>query len=381
MNLFKKNLGIREKYFNFARILRNETSTYKERMNMKIRIRMITYCALLIMSVVSAKAQNDVGTYHGSDIYTAGAGAEYRNKFNHLDVAITTGTTGIGAELAMPASDMVQIRAGFAVMPSFKKAMNFRVGLKNDPEKDKDGNKIVTKFDRMSEVFKQATGYQIDRNIKMYGRPTYYNAKVLVDVFPFPNKKWFVTAGFYYGNEQIAKAYNAYEDMSSLVAVGMYNHIHDNIVAGEPIVTTTVGGLEYTIKFDPYYEDDAAIIKRFKQYGRMGVHLGDFDDGTPYYCYPNEEAMMEVKVKANRFKPYLGFGYGSEIPKTDKLYNFAFECGFMTWGGTPKIITHDGVDLAKDVHGIRGDVGSYVRFFKGFKVFPVLSLRISRRIF
>ena len=215
----------------------------------------------------------------------------------------------------------------------------------------------------------------------MYGRPTYYNAKVLVDVFPFPNKKWFVTAGFYYGNEQIAKAYNAYEDMSSLVAVGMYNHIHDKIVAGEPIVTTTVGGLEYTIKFDPYYEDDAAIIKRFKQYGRMGVHLGDFDDGTPYHCYPNEEAMMEVKVKANRFKPYLGFGYGSEIPKTDKLYNFAFECGFMTWGGTPKIITHDGVDLAKEVHGIRGDVGSYVRFFKGFKVFPVLNLRISRRIF
>ena len=315
---------------------------------MKIRIRMITYCALLIMSIVSAKAQNDVGTYHGSDIYTAGAGAEYRNKFNHLDVAITTGTTGIGAELAMPASDMVQIRAGFAVMPSFKKAMNFRVGLKNDPEKDKDGNKIVTKFDRMSEVFKQATGYQIDRNIKMYGRPTYYNA---------------------------------YEDMSSLVAVGIYNHVHDNVVAGEPIVTTTVGGLEYTIKFDPYYEDDAAIIKRFEQYGRMGVHLGDFADGTPYYSYPNEEAMMEVKVKANRFKPYLGFGYGSEIPKTDKLYNFAFECGFMTWGGTPKIITHDGVDLAKEVHGIRGDVGSYVRFFKGFKVFPVLNLRISRRIF
>ena len=88
-----------------------------------------------MMSIVSAKAQNDVGTYHGSDIYTAGD--EYRNKFNHLDVAVTTGTTGIGVELAMPASDMVQIRAGFAIMPSFKTDMNFRVGLKNDPEKDK----------------------------------------------------------------------------------------------------------------------------------------------------------------------------------------------------------------------------------------------------
>lgn len=346
---------------------------------MRIIIRLFTYCALLMMSVVSAKAQNDVGTYHGSDIYTAGD--EYRNKFNHLDVAITTGTTGIGAELAMPASDMVQIRAGFAIMPSFKTDMNFRVGLKNDPEVDKNGNKIETKFDKMSGVFKQITGYEIDRNIKMYGRPTFYNAKLLVDVFPFPNKKWFVTAGFYYGNQQIAKAYNSTGDTRNLVAVGMYNNIHDKVVAGEPILTTSIGKLEYVIQFDPYYEDDKIIIDRFKKYGRMGVHLGDFDDGTPYYCYPNEEAMMEVKVKANRFKPYLGFGYGTEVPKTNKLYNFAFECGFMAWGGTPKILTHDGVDLAKDVKGIRGDVGSYVRFFKGFKVYPVLNLRISRRIF
>ena len=238
---------------------------------MRIIIKIFTYCVLLMMSIVSAKAQNDVGTYHGSDIYTAGD--EYRNKFNHLDVAVTTGTTGIGAELAMPASDMVQIRAGFAVMPSFKTDMNFRVGLKNDPEKDKNGNKIVTKFDRMSEAFQQVTGYKIDRNIKMYGRPTFYNAKLLVDVFPFPNKKWFVTAGFYYGNQQIAKAYNTYEDMSSLVAVGMYNHIHDCIVAGEPILSTTVGKLDYTIQFDPEYEEDAVIIDRFKKYGRMGVHL------------------------------------------------------------------------------------------------------------
>jgi hypothetical protein len=326
------------------------------------------------MSVVSAKAQNDVGTYHGSDIYTAGAGAEYRNKFNHLDVAITTGTTGIGAELAMPASDMVQIRAGFAVMPSFKKAMNFRVGLKNDPEKDKDGNKIVTKFDRMSEVFKQATGYQIDRNIKMYGRPTYYNAKVLVDVFPFPNKKWFVTAGFYYGNEQIAKAYNAYEDMSSLVAVGMYNHIHDNIVAGEPIVTTSAGGLEYTIWFNKEDEDDAKIIKRFEQYGRMGVHLGDFDDGTPYYCYPNEEAMMEVKIKANRFKPYLGIGFGQSMARHHR-FSFAVDAGLMFWG-SPQFVLNNG----KKIKSSSKESG-ITHFISWFSAYPMIQLRLAYKIF
>ena len=348
---------------------------------MRIRIRLFTYCVLLMMSIVSAKAQNDVGTYHGSDIYTAGAGAEYRNNFNHLDVAVTMGTTGIGAELAMPASDMVQIRAGFSIMPSVKVPMNLRVGLKNDPEKDANGNKIETKFDKMQGVFQQLTGYEINRIVKMYARPTFYNAKLIADVFPFPNKKWFVSAGFYYGNEQIAKAYTSNESVKDMMAVGMYNHIHDNIVAGEPIVQTSIGGLEYNIWFNPYDEDDAKIIDRFKKYGRMGGKLGQFSDGTTYYVYPDEDAMIRAKVKANRFKPYLGFGYGTEIPKTDKLYNFAFECGFMTWGGTPEIITHDGVDLAKDVKGIRGDVGSYVRLLKGLKVFPVLNLRISRRIF
>jgi hypothetical protein len=348
---------------------------------MKFRFRLITSCLLLTISIISAKAQNDVGTYHGSDVYTAGAGAEYRNKFNHLDVAVTMGTTGIGAELAMPASDMVQIRAGFSVMPSIKKSMHFKVGLKNDPDVDKNGNKIVTKFERMSDVFKQITGYQMEHSVKMYGRPTFYNAKIIADVFPFPDKKWFLSAGFYYGNSEIAKVYNSYEAMNNMMAVGMYNNIHDKVVAGEPVVQTSMGGMEYVIMFDPDYEEDAAVIKRFQNYGRLGARLGSFKDGTPYYLYPDEEAMMKVKMKANKFKPYLGFGYGTEIPKTDKLYNFAFECGFLLWGGTPRILTHDGVDLAKDVTDIRGDVGSYVRFIKGMKVYPVLNLRISRRIF
>jgi len=334
---------------------------------------------LFLINIICVKAQNTVGTYYGSGVYTTGA--EDQSSFKHLDVAVTAGTTGIGAELAMPLSEMVQVRAGFSFMPSFKVPMHFKVGLPNDPDTDKDGNKIVTKFEKMSDLFDQLTGYKIEPNVKMFGRPTYYNAKLVVDVFPFPNKKWFLTGGFYYGNSEIAKAYNSYEDMRSLVAVGMYNHMHDKIVNNEPLFDITVNNIEILYMLDPEEEQGAAIIDRFNRYGRMGVHLGDFDDGTPYYSYPNEKAMMEAKILVNRFKPYLGFGYGSEVPKTGKLYNFAFECGFLFWGGTPKVVTHDGVDLVKDVSGIRGDVGSYVNAIKVFKVFPVLNLRISRRLF
>lgn len=336
---------------------------------------------IFILNILCVKAQDTTGTYHGSGVYTAGT--EERNKFNHLDVAVTAGTTGLGAELAMPVSDLVQLRAGFAVMPSVKIPMHFRVGLKNDPETDAEGNKIRTKFDKMSDMFEQITGYKITRNVTMYGRPSYYNAKLLADFFPFRNKKWFLTAGFYYGNSEIARAYNSYEVMRGLAAVCMYNHMHDKVVAGESIMDITVSDVDISYSFnDPDDDFQVMITDKFKQYGRMGIHLGNFkDDDSPYYTYPNENAMVEAKIKANRFKPYLGFGYGREVPQTDKLYNFSFECGFMLWGGTPEIITHDGVDLAKEVYGIRNDVGSYVRFIKGIKVFPVLNLRISRRIF
>ena len=49
---------------------------------------------------------------------------------------------------------------------------------------------------------------------------------LLVDVFPFKNNKhWHFTAGFYWGNSTIGKAYNTTEDMPSLVAVGIYNNM------------------------------------------------------------------------------------------------------------------------------------------------------------
>ena len=53
----------------------------------------------------------------------------------------------------------------------------------------------------------------------------------------------------------------------------------------------------------------------------------------------------------------------------------------MFWGGTPDIITHDGTHLSKDVINIGGKVGDYVDLIKGVKAFPVLNLRITRRLF
>jgi hypothetical protein len=53
----------------------------------------------------------------------------------------------------------------------------------------------------------------------------------------------------------------------------------------------------------------------------------------------------------------------------------------MFWGGTPDLITHDGVNLTKDVKDAKGKVGDWIDLIGGFKVYPVLSVRFTKTIF
>ena len=106
--------------------------------------------------------------------------------FDHLYGALTLGTTGIGLDLAMPVNDMIQVRAGYTFMPSFRHKMHFNV-VSEQRENNGSGNAAATltssKFDEMADIVHQATGIYMDRNVEMIGEPTMNNAKLLVDVF------------------------------------------------------------------------------------------------------------------------------------------------------------------------------------------------------
>ena len=325
--------------------------------------------------------------------------------FRHLDASVSLGTTGIGIDVSSPIGNYVNLRAGFDFMPHFHHNMTFGVQVGDDPTVSD------TKFQRLSSLLEGMTGYRVDNKINMVGEPTLYNFKFLVDVFPLKNnKKWHITAGFYLGSSKIAKAYNATEDMPSLMAVGIYNNMYDKIMAGKPLIE--VEGIEDN--FLPYEVEDA-----FRYYGRMGVHIGDYSHdiyysenvyytedvmylgelvhakgdimhakgdvlyakGDPYMMVPDENGMAKASVKVNSFKPYLGIGYGGRLLKNNDKYHIAVDCGLLFWGGTPSIIAHDGTDLVNDVENISGKVGDYVDLLKGFKVYPVLNVRFTRSIF
>lgn len=313
--------------------------------------------------------------------------SQAQNMFNHLDLGVTLGTTGIGLDAAMPVGDYVKLRTGFEVMPRFNYNMNFGV-----ESFDGTGTSIdQSTFNRMAEVLYGLTGFKVDQNVTMKGKPTMWNFKFMVDVYPFKNNKhWHFTAGFHWGPSKIAEAVNAQEDSPSLFAVGMYNHIYDVAYADwvldipTPLIETETTGAVYL---------DPSMEKTILSMGRMGIPIGKYShdmtdaqgnvhkQGETYYMQPNENSMVTVDARTNSFKPYLGVGYEGRLIKGNDNYKIGFDAGLMFWGGTPSIITHDGMDLANDVEDINGKVGDYVKLIKGVKVFPVLNLRITRTIF
>ena len=335
--------------------------------------------------------------------------------FQHLDVSVIAGTAGIGIDLATPVTEWAQLRLGYEFMPRFTKRMSFEMTINGQPARsyDEDGNRQETRFDKLKEFMYSFTGYDIEDHVDMIGKPTLNNFKFLVDVFPFKeNKHWHFTAGFYWGSSKFAEAVNSTEAMVSLVSAGIYNKMYTSAKNGDPLIT-----------FDPNQfpslsgvgiEMPEQVRKKFLDYGDMGFAVGYFShditdaDGNvlisktmvdtkgktiprPYIVEPDEDGMVRATASSNSFKPYLGFGYGGNLLKKRNDWKISFDCGAMFWGGTPNLVIYHGlklpdgtyrdVSLTEDVVNIGGQVGSYVKLFKAFKVYPVLSLRVTKRIF
>lgn len=328
------------------------------------------------------------------------------NIFQHLDLSVSAGTTGIGIDLASPIGEYFQLRAGFDYMPRFTAKMKFDVMIGDQPARqyDANGNRIETSFDRMQVMLHDFTGVTADDHVDMIGKPTMNNVKLLLDFFPFKkNKHWHVTAGFYWGPSKFAEAVNSTESMNSLIALSIYNNLYDksNIhINGDENGNHPP---QYILQVpDPDDPDgkmmpvslDPQIEQRILAFGRMGFHLGDYArdiydsngnllhaKGDPYIMEGDENNMVKVTAKSNSFKPYLGIGYRGRLVKNRDDWKISVDAGVMFWGGKPDLYLHDGINLTEDITNIKGQVGDYVDLFKKFTVFPNLSVRFTKTLF
>ena len=283
--------------------------------------------------------------------------------FDKLDVAFTLGTTGLGLELSSPMTNWARLRVGFDGIPGFNLPMRFDVATYA-------GEENTNGFEHVKDIMYQITGQEIDETVRMNAKLHFYNFKLLVDVFPFQNdRRWHFTAGLYFGSSLIGTAVNAKAETNSLVAMNLYNRIYDKMVASDGQ--------------DPLFGDiyiSHETYERMMQYGRVGVHMGDFKDGTPYYMTPEANGTVSARAKANSVKPYLGAGFSSPVDRSGRL-SLGVDAGVLFWGGSPDVILADGVNMTKELHNIPGKVGSYVGFMKAMKVYPAVTFKISYTFF
>lgn len=149
------------------------------------------------------------------------------------------------------------------------------------------------------------------------------DVSLLFDVYPFAKYTFHVTAGFFYGKEKAVKMQNT-----------------------EPVK------------------------------GQGGLEVGDYLIGF------DRDGYAHAAVHVNKFKPYLGIGFGHAVPR--KRVGVSLDMGLQFWG-KPSLYgqTVGGTDSwtkleSRDLDD-KGD--KFVDIISRIAVYPVITLRFNGRIF
>ena len=218
---------------------------------------------------------------------------------NHLAVGAEVGTTGVGLEIAAPLTHYVTFRTGMTMMPSFS--------------------------------YKDDVSYTLNglrNSVRVKGTTNIRDWKLLADIYPFRNRAFHLTGGFYIGKSKFIDLKNTEPIVGNMVP-GV-----DGIEIGDRLVTT----------------DDAGIAK--------------------------------VNVNVKSFKPYVGIGFGRAV--SQHRVNVAFDMGVQFWN-TPSVKAYvpyaDSWETVNASDDLGDDINKVLDKVSDLKVYPVLSLRIYCRLF
>lgn len=315
--------------------------------------------------------------------------------FQHFDIGLTAGSTGVGIDFSAPINSWLAIRAGASYMPRvnipFK--YDFSVGDVTGGTRE-EINKENDKFKKMNELMYQLTGTKIVRKVHMNRHTMLDNVKFLFDVYPLKNKHWHATAGIYYGSRTFCYGVNTLADATTFSCVAMYNEMYRKAVNNEPLISSN--GTEFPEE----------IRQKFLSYGKAHVYLGKFThdihaedghliakEGDTFYLEPDEDCTVTADARVNRLRPYLGIGYEGRLSKSDDHWHIGFNAGCMFWGGIPSVIVkmkessitnpsssfHE-IDLMTDVTDLPYYAQKEADLVNALPLFPVLELRLSYRL-
>lgn len=238
-----------------------------------------------------------------------------RGVFNHASINVGFGTEGVSVGLAAPVTNYLDVELGADFMPTFKIKGDLDVKVSNPITVE--GQSITL----------PNTTVRVEGN---FDRVQYH---FKANVYPFGgNSSFFVAAGFYFGGNKIAKIKGHSDDLKGYL--------------------------------EQYPQQKEQILDA------ISAQLGD------YQVRFDDEANISGDVRCNGFRPYLGLGFGRQIPKSCLGFRVEAGCQFM---GHLKVYQDDQqIDLTKALqeNGADDDLSKFV---DNWTVYPVLKLSVVGR--
>lgn len=266
----------------------------------------------IMLTAIGAKAQN-TDKLHAED-----------GLLNHLSVGLTTGLTGAGIDVVMPVHKIVTVRAGFTgwnVGDIMFKAIN-----------------TATEITEMQMVEADAVKRsQMTDKVELAAEPNFWNFFLLGEVHPFQNQPFYFSAGLF---------------------VGSQNFIHFR--------NTNEGALEFLYYANQLVEDYNQVFRT--NYPPIGLKFGD------YVFTADEHGNIDVRMKTNAVKPYIGIGFGQHLAKKHRV-SLAVDAGLLFWG-TPKFVLNNDTEIKSS-----GKNSGITGALSWLKAWPNLQIRVAYKIF
>ena len=266
----------------------------------------------MIFAATGAQAQ-DADKIHAKD-----------GLFNHLSIGLNTGLTGAGIDVAMPVHKIVTVRAGIS---------GWNIG--DIKFKAINTASEITSMQMVEEdAIRRA---QIVDKVELAANPNFWNFYLLGEVHPFKNQPFYFSAGLF---------------------VGSQNFVHFR--------NTNEGALGFLYDANQKVEDYNRLYRT--NYPPIGLKFGD------YIFTADENGNIDVRMKTNAVKPYIGVGFGQHLAKTHRV-SLAVDAGLLFWG-TPKFVLNNGTEI--DSSGRNSGITGALKWLKAW---PNIQVRVAYKIF
>ena len=244
--------------------------------------------------------------------------------FNHLSIGLNTGLTGAGIDVAMPVHKIVTVRAGIS---------GWNIG--DIKFKAINTASEITSMQMVEEdAIRRA---QIVDKVELAANPNFWNLYLLGEVHPFKNQPFYFSAGLF---------------------VGSQNFVHFR--------NTNEGALGFLYDANQKVEDYNRLYRT--NYPPIGLKFGD------YIFTADENGNIDVRMKTNAVKPYIGVGFGQHLAKTHRV-SLAVDAGLLFWG-TPKFVLNNGTEI--DSSGRNSGITGALKWLKAW---PNIQVRVAYKIF